>query len=208
MSDDLDAGLKDVLAERGRVDPAAVDRVLARIDELPARSAPRWRGPGWAMAAVVVLAVVAVGLVALLRPSTDVATTPAPVVPSASPPATTEPAATLQAPPVWAVQLASHLDCDGLPSTIGSDTENVPRPVDPASSPEEALVTYLRRFPSLPATGYVRPLVSGHWALHRLMVDGRPKVHAVSTDQYPDDPAATGWTVVGLRACDPSELGS
>ncbi len=202
MSDELERTLQDVLTERGRVDTVAVDRVLSGIDALPARRAPRWRGPGWAMAAAVILTVVAVGLLALLRPATDVATSPPPIVPSGS----AAPTTAVEPPPVWAVQLASHLDCDGLPSALGSDTAASPVPVDPAPTPEEALERYLRDQPVLPVTGYTRPLVSGHWALHRLIVDGRPKVHAVSTDQYPDDPGATGWTVVGLRACDASEL--
>ena len=60
--------------------------------------------------------------------------------------------------------------------------------------------------PSLPASGFTSPLVDGHWALQRYLVDGRAKVHAVSTNQFPGAPTETRWQVVGLRACDPSEL--
>jgi hypothetical protein len=57
----------------------------------------------------------------------------------------------------------------------------------------------------LPDTGFSPVLVDDHWALQRLVVDGRPKVHIVATDQVPGIPPGTGWRVVGMRACDPSE---
>jgi hypothetical protein len=206
MSDDLERGLKDVLAERGRLEPGAVERMLDGIDTLPPRPARFPRSV--AVAAGLMVAVVGLALVTLLRPVTDV-TAPPSAVPSASEPSRT-PGPTLQPPPVWAVDLALHLDCDGPPSSLGMETDPDPVPFDPWRTPEEAfaayLAGYLRTDRSLPPSGYTPPLVDGRWALQRYLVDGRPKVHAVATNQFPDAPAETRWQVVGLRACDPSEI--
>jgi hypothetical protein len=202
MSDDLERRLKDVLADRSQVDPDAVERALDGIDALPARPARFPRSV--AVAAVVMVAVVGVALVTLLRPDVDVMSPPS-AVPSASEPSRTV-GPTLQPPPVWAVDLAGHLDCDGPPSSLGMETDPDPVPFDPRDTPEAALADYLRDFTSLPQSGYTTPLIDGHWALQRYLVPGRPKVHAVATNQFPGAPAETRWQVVGLRACDPAEF--
>jgi hypothetical protein len=202
MSDDLERRLKDVLADRGRLEPGAVERMLNGIAALPARPARFPRSV--AVAAALMVAVVGLALVTLLRPVSDV-TAPPSAVPSASEPGRTA-GPTFQPPPVWAVDLALHLDCDGPPSSVGMDTDPDPVPFDPFKTPEEALDAYLRALPSLPSSGFTPPLVDGRWALQRYLVDGRPKVHAVATNQFPGAPAETRWQVVGLRACDPSEI--
>jgi hypothetical protein len=214
MKDDLESRLKDVLAERGRVDQASIDRALSGLDDLPGRR-PRLERPVAALAAALVVALLGVGIVTLLGRPTDTAaplSPSGPVAPSSSvavgsPSPSAAPSPTLMPPPVWAVDLASHLDCDGPPSTIGMDTAAVPEPLDPGATPQDALDNALIDYVNLPTSGYVPPLVSGHWALHRYLVDGRPKIHAVSTNQFPGAPTETRWQVVGLRACDPSEFG-
>ena len=215
MNDDLESRLKDVLAERGRVDRASIDRALGSIDDLPVRP-PRLQRPVAGIAAALVVALLGVGIVALLgrptdtvapdSPSPSVAHSPSTSAAVASPSSTVAPSPSPQQPPVWAVDLASHLDCDGPPSTMGMDTAAVPEPFDPGATPQDALDNVLIDYVNLPTTGYTPPLVNGHWALHRYLVDGRPKIHAVSTNQFPGVPSETRWQVVGLRACDPSEF--
>ena len=205
MSDDLEPRLREVLDARGSVAPDTVDRVVASIDTLPGRTGrDRARLPVAAIAAVVIVAVVGLALVALTRRPVDSAAPATPPPSTASPSPAASP--TIPPRPVWAVDLASHLDCDGPPSSIGMDVPAVPAAVDPAATPDAALEAVRRDYPMLPATGFTRVLISGHWALHRYIVDGRPKVHIISTDLFADTPGASGWQVVGLRACDPSEF--
>lgn len=216
MTDDLETRLGDLLEERGRVDQPSVDRVLGGIESLPDRRAGgRARLPLAALAAVVVLAVAGLALAALLRDPADIAAplSPSPsvssIAPSASPAAVspTAPASpTLQPWPDWAVDLASQLACDGPPADLGNDVPAVPGPFDPAPTADGALDNIRITYQNLPASGFEPVLVEGHWALHRYLVDGRPKVLAVSTNQFPDVPSETRWEVVGLRACDPSEF--
>lgn len=209
MNDDLEPRLEELLAERGTVEPDAVDRTLAAIDALPARRRAG-RVAAMAAAAVIALAVIGLGLAVMLPRPTDVATpSPSPSMPSLAPSPSTaaitpEPTPTMQPRPVWAMNLADHLDCDGPPATgTGMDVPDVPAWFDVAPTPDGALQLILTPFQNLPASGYLPVLVDGHWALHRYLVDGRPKVHIVSHDQFPDAPK--GWSVVGLRTCDPSE---
>jgi len=218
MKHDLESRLQDLLAERGRVGQATVDRVLASMDSLPDRHlGGRARVPVAAVAAVVVVTVVGLALVALFRDPADVATqvSPSPstasVAPSASaaavsPEPTASSSPTLQPRPAWTVDLASRLDCDGPPSTMGMDVPPIPGPIDPAPTPEGALDNIRLDYWTLPASGFEATLVDEHWALHRYFVDGRAKVHAVSTNQFEEVPSETRWQVVGLRACDPSEF--
>jgi hypothetical protein len=213
MSDDLDIRLRDLLAERGRLEGGSVELVLGSIDQLPARRAGRPWSSLLAVAAVIVLALVGVAILAQVRGRGDVATTP-----TASPTSsiTASPSATVVTPspsgpaviarPVWAIDLASHLDCDGPPSTMGMDVPDVPSPFDPGATPEEALTNILIDYRSLPSTGWTRPFIDGRWAVQRYLVNDRVKVHVVSTNLFPDAPTETRWQVVGLRACDPSEF--
>jgi hypothetical protein len=205
MSDDLEPRLREVLEERARVRPETVDRVVAGIGRLPDRGRrDRAVLPMAAIAAVVIVAIVGLALVELTRRPADIAAPP--TSPPATPSATVAASPAGQPRPVWAIGLADHLDCDGPPSTIGMDVPAVPEAVDPAASPDAALERIRRDYPSLPESGWTRVLISGHWALHRYIVDGRPKVHVVSTDLFPDTASVSGWQVVGLRACDPSEF--
>jgi hypothetical protein len=214
MSDDLEIRLRDLLAERGRLEAESVELVLGGIDGLPARRAGRSWSALLAVAAAIVLALLGVAILAQFRGRGDVATTPAPAVtpstaasapvPSPIPSAAASPA--LEVRPVWAVDLASHLDCDGPPSTTGMDVPDPPSPLDPGVTPEEALTNILIDYPNLPATGWTRPFVEDHWAVQRYLVNDRAKVHVVGTNQFPDAPSETRWQVVGLRACDPSEF--
>lgn len=210
MNDDLEPQLEELLAERGKVESDAVDRTLAAIDSLPDRRRPS-RPARLAAAAVIAVAVIGLGLaIALPRPA-DVATpSPSPSVPSLAPSPSTavitpEPTATLQPRPVWAIDLASHLDCDGPPADLGNDVPVVPGPFDPAPTPDGALDNIRIPYRNLPSSGFAPVLVQGHWALHRYLVDGRPKIHVVSTNEFPEVPSETRWEVVGLRACDRSE---
>jgi hypothetical protein len=210
MNDDLDRRLQELLAERGKVEPNAVDRALGAIDGLPQRRRSS-RSAQLTAAAVIALAVIGLGLAAVLPRPADVATpSPSPSTPSLGPtssPAvvTPSPTPTVQPRPVWAMNLADHLDCDGPPSTMGMDVPAVLEPSDSAPTPEGVLPVIQMLYP-LPASGFSPVLVDGHWALYRYLVDGRAKVHAVSTDQVPGLPTNTAWYVVGLRACDPSEF--
>lgn len=213
MNDDLETRLEDLLAERGRVGQDSVDRVTGSIDVLPdRRTVPRARVPLAAIAAVVVVALVGLAIATSLRGPTEPAAPTSPPSSIASPEvspstalATPAPSPTLQARPVWAIGLANHLDCDGPPSTMGMDVPAVLEPSDSAPTPEGVLPVIQMLYP-LPASGFSPVLVDGHWALYRYLVDGRAKVHAVSTDQVPALPGNSAWYVVGLRACDPSEF--
>jgi hypothetical protein len=91
---------------------------------------------------------------------------------------------------------------------IGGEVPAAPGPVDPASTPEDALANLLRfgNYAWLPAGGFDAPQVEGHWALHRYTIDGSVKAIAVSTDRFPEIEERLGWDIVGLRACDPSEF--
>ena len=210
MNDDLETRLEGLLAERGKIEPDAVDRVLGAIDGLPERRRPS--RPGWlAVAAVIALAVIGLGLAVLLPRPADVATrSPSPSMASEAPSPSTaastpEPTTTLQARPVWAMQLADHLDCNGPPSTMGMDVPAVLEPSDSAPTPEGVLPV-IQMLYTVPASNFSPVLVDGHWALYRYLVDGRAKVHAVSTDKVPAMPTNTAWYLVGLRTCDPSEF--
>ena len=211
MTDDLEPRLEALLAERGRVDANAIDRALGAIEALPERR-PARRSMRFAAAAVVTLAVVGVAIVVLFPGPTDVATpSPSPSIPSLAPSPSTavvtpSPTPTMQPRPVWAIDLVSHLECEGPPATIGMDVPEVPEPIDPGTTPEAAFANALIPYSSLPISGYVPTLVQGHWALQRYLVGGRAKVHIVSTNEFPQIPEETRWEIVGLRACDQSEF--
>lgn len=199
MSDDLERRLQDLLEQRATVTSATRDRVLGSIDGLPSRGvrARQILGPVSIGAAIVVLTIIGLTSAVSQRPPTVLA-------PSATP---SSPAPTLQLRPVWAIDVESHLECDGPPSSIGLDVT-----MESAASSDVAYVTPDAAFhairsdyPMLPATGFTPILTDDHWALQRYVVDGRPKVHIVATDQVPGISSGTGWRVVGIRTCDPAE---
>ena len=199
MSDDLERRLRDLLEERGRISDATQAHALDSIDRLPDRRR-LMRPTLLAAAAAVTLAVVALASVYSTRRPPDVAAPSA----SASP---SSPAPTLQIRPVWAIDVASHLDCDGAPSSIGVEITLESAAASDAAypTPDAAFDAIRRAYPVLPETGFTPVLVDDHWALQRLVVGGRPKVHIVATDQVPGSPTANGWRVVGIRSCDASE---
>jgi hypothetical protein len=212
MNDDLESRLEDLLAERGKVSEDSLVHVLGSIDVLPPRTAQRARLPFAAMAAVILVAVVGLAIATSLRGPSEVATPTSPPPSIASPAvspstatATPSPSPKLGARPVWATQLASHLDCEGPPLTIGSDVPDILEPIDLATTPDGALANSLISYSNQPVAGYAPTIVDGNWALFRYLVDGRAKIHAVATNLFPDFPGVTGWEVVGLRTCDPSE---
>lgn len=201
MSDDLEPRLEDLLDERARVSAATQVRVIDSIDRLPD---PRRRTAmpplAAAAAAVVLLAVVGFAAIYVLQRPPDVA---APS-PSGSP---SSPSPTLQIRPVWAIDIASHLDCDGPPSSIGEEVtlESAASSEQAYLNPDAAFDAVRRDDAQLPAAGFTPTLVDDHWALQRYIADGRPKVHMVATDQVPGIPPGNGWRIVGIRTCDPSE---
>jgi hypothetical protein len=200
MTDDLELRLTELLERRARVSPATLAATVAALDRLPERRRSRLPLPLLAVAAVVVVAVVGLVLASLLRVPPDVA---APSVPARS----VTPSTTLQARPVWAIDLASHLACAGPPSTAGRDiTSDSAVSAEGHPTPDAAFDAIRSRFPDLPARGYTAVLVDDHWALQRLLVGSLPKVHIIATDQLPGLPEGSGWRVVGIRMCDPSEF--
>ena len=201
MSDDFERRLEELLEERANVGSSTHRRVVDSIGVLPDR---RRRGPATtllAAAAVAALAVVALAGVYVTQRPPDVA------APTASA-STSPPTPTRQLRPVWAIDLASHLDCDGPPSSIGLGiTPESAASSDAASlTPDDAFDAIRRAYPMLPPTGFTPTLIDDHWALQRYLVDGRPKVHVVATDQVAGVAPGDGWRIVGLRTCDPSEF--
>ena len=208
MNDDLERRLEDMLEERGRVTAATQGRTLDSIDRLPSRGRGNRHilGPVSIAAAMVVLTVI--GLTAAISPRKPPVLAPSPST-TASPQASlpsVSPSPTLQPRPVWAKDLASHLQCDGAIASMGMDVPGIPDPLDPATTPDGALANFLVDYPTLRPSLFGDAFVSGHWALHRYIANGRAKVHIVSTNEFPRVPQETRWQVVGMRSCDSSEF--
>lgn len=205
MSDELERRLQDLLEERGSVASSTHRRVVDSIGALPDQ---RRRAPATRLLAVAVIALTLVALTGVYvtqRPPDVLAPSPEPTAsPSVDEPSAS-PSPTLQSRPVWARELASHLDCDGAVATMGMDVPESPDPLEPGISPDEALDNFLIDYPSLRRSLFGDAYVVGHWALHRYVANGRAKVHIVSTNQFPEVPDETRWQVVGMRACDQSE---
>lgn len=200
MSDDLERGLQDLLEERGGVSPATQAQVLDAIGRLPDQRRRVASPTVLAAAAVIALAVVALASLYTTRRPPDVAAPSPPASPSS-------PSPTLQIRPVWAIDLVSHLDCDESPSTIGADVSTQSAAsADAYDTPDAAFEAIRRHYRMLPTAGFTPTLRDDHWALQRYIVDGRPKVHIVATDQVPAIPPVSGWRIVGIRTCDPSEF--
>jgi hypothetical protein len=110
--------------------------------------------------------------------------------------------------PAWVADLEGQLDCVGPMNQIGEEVPAEFGPVDPATTPEDALDNLLLfgLYAWLPAGGFDAPHIEGHWAQHRYLVDGKLKAIAMGTDGYPGISEFLGWDIVGLRACDPSEF--
>lgn len=200
MSDDLEQRLQDLLEERGTVSAPTQAQALDSIGRLPDRRRRVALPTLLAAAAVIALAVVALASVYTTRRPADIA------APSLFP-SPSSPSPTLQIRPVWAIDLASHLDCEGTPSNIGVElTTESAASADAYLTPDAAFEAIGRDYPMLPTSGFTPTLMDDHWALQRYIVDGRPKVHIVATDQVPGSPPSSGWRIVGIRTCDPSEF--
>lgn len=133
---------------------------------------------------------------------------PASAVPTAVPSAGGPVPTPANARPPWVADLEGQLDCDGPMNQIGEEVPADVGPGDPVPTPGGALGNLLRLglYAWLPASGFEAPLVEGHWAQHRYLVDAKVKAIAISTNEYPEMPDPPGWDIVGLRACDASEF--
>lgn len=132
----------------------------------------------------------------------------APPTPRSPVPASTVASGPTVAPaPAWAADLLGQLQCDGPPQSVGGETGEVGGETGSQVSPEAALVAFTAAtfFTSVPARGYERAALDPHWARFEHRVDGRIKAIVILTDAGPG-PKPGGWTVVGLRACDPAEF--
>jgi len=109
--------------------------------------------------------------------------------------------------PMWAVNLAGQLGCDGPVARIGGEyPESFGGPDTLNNSPLDALAVFLgpsNPFASLPTAGYTQLHAEPHWASFGHLVDGQPKAIVLLTDTTEHGP---GWQVMGLRACDASEF--
>lgn len=121
-----------------------------------------------------------------------------------------EPAASTVPPnliPMWAVNIAGQLDCDGPVASIGGEyPESFGGPDTLSNTAEDALAIFLgpsNPFASLPTAEYTQLHAEPHWASFGHLVDGRPKAIVLLTDTTEHGP---GWQVAGLRACDASEF--
>ena len=124
--------------------------------------------------------------------------------------ASTEPAASRVPPnliPMWAVNIAGQLECDGPVARIGGEfPESFGGPDTLNNSADDALAVFLgpsNPFASIPTAGYTQLHAETHWASFAHLVDGRPKAIVLLTDTTEHGP---GWQVAGLRACDASEF--
>ena len=128
-------------------------------------------------------------------------------MPSPVPASTVASGPTIAPAPAWAADLLGQLQCDRPPQSIGGETGEVGGETGSQVSPEAALVAFTAAtfFTSVPARGYERAALDRHWARFEHRVDGRIKAIVILTDAGPG-PKPGGWTVVGLRACDPAEF--
>jgi hypothetical protein len=207
MSDDFEDLLKRWLRDRAGNDRSALQALTGNVAALPPRRQRRM-GPVVSLAASVA---VLLGLLVFASPrfgGVGKETSPDPrSSPSKGP---TEPAASVVPPnliPMWALNLAGQLECDGPVARIGSEyPEGFGGPDILSNSPDDALATFLgpsNPFASLPTAGYTQLHGEPHWASFGHLVDGRPKAIVLLTDTTEH---GRGWQVAGLRACDASEF--
>jgi hypothetical protein len=126
---------------------------------------------------------------------------PAPTPELASPSTTAEPA------PAWAADLAGQLACDGPVANLGGEyPDNGGWPDRAGATAEATLALFLgpgNPYASLPTAGFTPLHAEPHWASFVHTVGGRTKAIVLLSDITNVGP---GWSVVGLRACDPSEF--
>lgn len=108
--------------------------------------------------------------------------------------------------PIWAVNLAGQLDCDGPVASLGGEyPESFGGPDALSHTSDAALGLFLgpsNPFASLPTAGFTRLHAEPRWASFGHLVVGRAKAIILVTDTM----GGPGWHVVGLRACDASEF--
>lgn len=139
------------------------------------------------------------GAIASMAAASPTPATPEPVTPA--------PSTTPASEPNWTIDLLGQLQCDGPPASIGGEVGQVYGEGLSPESPEAAMDVFVANsmFTSLPAYGYQRTDLEGHWARFVHRVDGNTKAVVVLRDAGPEiDPGI--WSVVGLRACDPAEF--
>lgn len=129
-------------------------------------------------------------------------------LPEPTPPPTPAPSVvvTPEPAPSWTADLAGQLRCDGPLANLGGEVPEAAWPEALGDNADAALGAFLgpgNPYASLPAAGYALLHEDSHWASFGHVVAGRPKAIIVLTDTTE---VAPDWTVVGLRACDPSEF--
>jgi hypothetical protein len=207
MSDDFEDLLKRWLRDRAGNDRSALQALAGNVAALPPRRQRRL-GPLVSLAASVA---VLLGLLVFASPRFGgVGNEASPDAGSSPSEKSTEPAASNVPPnliPMWAVNLAGQLDCDGPVARIGGESpESFGGPDTLNNSADDALAVFLgpsNPFASIPTAGYTQLHAEPHWASFGHLVDGRPKAIVLLTDTTEHGP---GWQVAGLRACDASEF--
>ena len=121
-------------------------------------------------------------------------------------PIVVQPSFTPEPAPAWVANLAGQLDCDGPLAPLGGEYSYGGSADVFGDNPDAALASFLgpsNPYASLPTTGFTQLRSEPHWASYGYKFEGRLKAIVVFTDtsEY-----GTGWTVVGLRACDASEF--
>lgn len=129
-------------------------------------------------------------------------------LPEPTPPPTPVPSVTVTTEPApsWTAGLAGQLRCDGPLANLGGEVPEAnygERLGDTADAALRAFLGSGNPYASLPADGYEPLHLERHWASFGHVVEGRIKAIIVLTDTTE---VAPGWTVVGLRACDPAEF--
>jgi hypothetical protein len=202
MSDDFEDLLKRWLRDRAGNDRSALQALAGNVAALPPR---RRRSPVVPLAAAAILVLV-VGYVLVSARFGGVGSEATPSEPSQ----TTSSEATPDLVPVWAVNLASQLQCDGPPQTIGGEIRKFePVGANGTASPWPWL--YEEDVLDLPLEGWVEDQkVAWETGASDLMryvytVDGRLKAIIVMGG-HSIDGGPGHWEIVALRACAPAEF--
>jgi len=207
MSDDFEELLKRWLRDRAGNDRSTLQALAGNVAALPPRRQRRLGSLVSLAASVAVL----LGLLVFASPRFGGVGREASPDPGSSPSdQPTEESASRVPPnliPMWAVNLAGQLECDGPVARIGGEfPESFGGPDTLNNSADDALAVFLgpsNPFASIPTAGYTQLHAETHWASFAHLVDGRPKAIVLLTDTTEHGP---GWQVAGLRACDASEF--
>jgi len=133
--------------------------------------------------------------------------TPAPTGTVGAPEGTPSAVTTVGPAPAWVADLAGQLDCDGPVANLGGEVPQGASPEESRPTAADALRVFLgpgNPYASLPVTGYRQIHADAHWAsFAHAFGAARIKAIIVLSDVTE---FGSGWVVVGLRACDPSEF--